>query len=58
LREGATFYAITAPIVVEAAARILDGNLKRRGIGAPAEIFDARNFLESLAPEHLTMEIP
>jgi len=58
IARGRDIYAITAPIVVEAAARILDGNLKRRGVGAPAEIFDARNFLESLAPEHLTMEIP
>ena len=56
-RGGRDIYAITAPIVVEAAARILDGNFKRKGIGAPAEIFDARDFLEALAPEHLTMEI-
>ena len=58
IARGRDIYAITAPIVVEAAARILDGNFKRKGIGAPAEIFDARDFLETLAPEHLTMEIP
>jgi len=57
IARGRDIYAITAPIVVEAAARILDGNFKRKGIGAPAEIFDARDFLETLAPEHLTMEI-
>jgi short subunit dehydrogenase-like uncharacterized protein len=58
IARGRDIYAITAPIVVEAAARIFDGNFKRKGIGAPAEIFDARDFLETLAPEHLTMEIP
>ena len=58
IARGRDIYAITAPIVVEAAARILDGNFKRKGIGAPAEIFDARDFLEALVPEHLTMEIP
>jgi short subunit dehydrogenase-like uncharacterized protein len=58
IARGRDIYAITAPIVVEAAARILDGNFKRKGIGGPAEIFDARDFLETLAPEHLTMEIP
>ncbi len=58
IARGRDIYAITAPIVVEAAARILDGNVKRKGIGAPAEIFDARDFLEALVPEHLTMEIP
>ena len=58
IARGRDIYAITAPIVVEAAARILDGNFKRKGIGAPAEIFDARDFLETLPSEHLTMEIP
>jgi len=58
IARGRDIYAITAPIVVEAAARILEGNFKRKGIGAPAEIFEARNFLETLAPEHLTLEIP
>lgn len=58
IARGRDIYAITAPIVVEAAARIFDGNFKRKGIGAPAEIFDARDFLGTLAPEHLRMEIP
>jgi short subunit dehydrogenase-like uncharacterized protein len=58
IARGRDIYAITAPIVVEAAARILNGNFKRKGIGAPAEIFDARDFLDTLAPEHLTIEIP
>jgi Saccharopine dehydrogenase NADP binding domain len=58
IARGRDIYAITAPIVVEAAERILDGRFKRKGIGAPAEIFDARDFLGALAPEHLTIEIP
>ena len=56
--RGRDIYAITAPIVVEAARSILDGRFKRKGIGAPAEIFDARDFLGALAPEHLTIQIP
>jgi hypothetical protein len=58
IARGRDIYAITAPIVVEAARYILDGRFKRKGIGAPAEIFDARDFLGALAPEHLTIEIP
>ena len=58
IARGRDIYAITAPIAVEAAARILSGRFRKKGIGAPAEIFDARDFLKALAPEHLTIEIP
>jgi hypothetical protein len=58
IARGRDIYAITAPIAVEAAARILGGRFRKKGIGAPAEIFDARDFLKALAPEHLTIEIP
>jgi Saccharopine dehydrogenase NADP binding domain len=54
--RGRDIYAITAPIVVEAAQRILDGRLKRTGIGSPGEIFDAESFLRSLAPDQLSFE--
>jgi len=56
--SGRDMYAITAPIVVEAVERILDGRFfKRSGVAAAGEIFDARDFLESLSPEHLSVEI-
>jgi len=55
--RGRDIYAITAPIIVEATGRILDGRFKRSGVAAAGEIFDARDFLESLSPEHLSLEI-
>jgi len=42
---------------VEATERILDGRFKGSGVAAAGEIFDARDFLESLSPEHLSFEI-
>ncbi|MEP6902363.1 MAG: saccharopine dehydrogenase NADP-binding domain-containing protein [Actinomycetota bacterium] len=55
--RGRDIYAITAPIIVEATRRILDGRFKRSEVAAAGAIFDARNFLESLSPEHLPLEI-
>lgn len=40
---GRDIYAITAPIVVEAAERILDGRIKRTGVAAGGEIFDVED---------------
>jgi short subunit dehydrogenase-like uncharacterized protein len=45
---GRDIYALTAPLVVEAAERILDGRATRVGTLAPGELFDARDFLTSL----------
>jgi short subunit dehydrogenase-like uncharacterized protein len=45
---GRDIYALTAPIVVEAAERIVDGRATRVGTLAPGELFDARDFLASL----------
>jgi hypothetical protein len=55
--RGRDIYAITAPIVVEAAQRVVTGLAKRTGVAAAGEIFDARDFLESLSPAHLSLEI-
>ena len=55
--HGRDIYAITAPIIVEATTRILDGRFKRSGVAAAGEIFDARDFLESLSPHHLSLDI-
>lgn len=54
--SGRDIYAITAPIVVEAAQRIVNGLAKTKGVAAAGEIFDAQDFLSSLSPEHLSIK--
>jgi uncharacterized protein YbjT (DUF2867 family) len=54
IARGRDIYAFTAPLVVEAAQRILDGVAE--GVLAPGEMFDAPSFLRALAPEHLAFE--
>ena len=55
--RGGDIYAITAPIVVEAVERILDDRVKIKGAAPAGALFEARSFLESLSPRHLTFEI-
>ncbi len=57
IAQGRDIYACTAPLVVEATQRILAGAVEGRGVLTPGSMFDALNFLESLAPIHLTFEI-
>jgi short subunit dehydrogenase-like uncharacterized protein len=57
IAQGRDIYAFTAPLVVEATQRILNGEVEDRGVFAPGLMFDALNFLESLAPKHLKIEI-
>jgi NAD(P)-dependent dehydrogenase (short-subunit alcohol dehydrogenase family) len=52
--SGRDIYAITAPLVVEATHRLLDGRATVRGAAAAGEAFDATDFLESLS-EHLAL---
>ena len=52
---GRDIYAVTAPLVVEAARRLTDGRAKVQGAVAPAEVFDAADFLDALSPRHLTI---
>ena len=52
---GRDIYAITAPLVVEAARRLIDGRAQVRGAAAPGEVFDAADFLDALSPRHLTI---
>ncbi|MGJ6962127.1 hypothetical protein ACSDR0_09470 [Streptosporangium sp. G11] len=56
--SGRDIYAVTAPIVVEAAVRILDGRARRVGVAAAGELFDASDFLRALDPAHLTFTTP
>jgi hypothetical protein len=56
IAAGRDIYAITAPIVVEAATRILAGDTGVSGAAAPGKIFDAESFLRALTPEHISWE--
>jgi NAD(P)-dependent dehydrogenase (short-subunit alcohol dehydrogenase family) len=55
--SGRDIYAITAPIVVEAAERILDGRIKKTGVAAASEIFDANDFLQGIRRAYPFFEI-
>lgn len=54
---GHDIYAVTAPLVVEAVERILKNPDETSGVVAAGEIFDAADFLKSLSPEYLSLEI-
>jgi hypothetical protein len=53
--SGRDIYAVTAPMVVEAARRILAGEGDTAGVASVGARFDAEDFLGSLSPEHLTL---
>jgi hypothetical protein len=55
--HGRDIYAITAPIVVEATHRVVNGLAKRTGVVAAGEVFGAQDFLISLSPSHLSFEM-
>jgi short subunit dehydrogenase-like uncharacterized protein len=55
--RGRDIYAFTAPLVVEATERVASMRVKRAGVFAAGEIFDARDFLKSLCPAHLSIEM-
>jgi len=57
IAQGRDIYAFTAPLVVEAVERILDGRARSSGALAPGETFDSTDFLRALAPEYLTFEL-
>lgn len=52
--QGRDIYAFSAPLVCEAVQRILDGRAWGTGAQAPGAIFDARDYLDALAPHHLS----
>jgi len=51
--RGRDIYAITAPIVAEAAERLIAEMPQIAGVHAIGELFDARAFLRALSPEPL-----
>jgi short subunit dehydrogenase-like uncharacterized protein len=55
--QGQDIYAFSAPLVCEAAARLLDGRFSRAGAQPPGAIFNARELLSALTPDPLTFEI-
>jgi short subunit dehydrogenase-like uncharacterized protein len=56
IARGRDIYATTAPIVVEALQRVVTRHAGRTGVFAAGELFDARDFLTSLCPAHLSVE--
>lgn len=56
--RGRDIYAITAPIIVEAMQRILSGQVNKVGVATAGELFDSRDFLQSLCPAHLSIQLP
>ena len=55
--RGRDIYAGTAPIVVEATRRVINGLARMSGVVTAGEVFDARDFLKSLASAHFSFEI-
>jgi saccharopine dehydrogenase-like NADP-dependent oxidoreductase len=55
--SGRDIYAITAPLVVEAASRILAGRVRNVGVMSAGEAFDARDFLRALGADRLRVEL-
>ena len=54
--RGQDIYAVTAPLVVEALDRILDGRTRAVGVASAGEMFDAPDFLRALSP-HITVAL-
>jgi hypothetical protein len=57
LARGRDIYAVTAPIVVEAAERIAAGAVRTTGVVAAGEAFDARDFLDSVHSAGVSLEV-
>ncbi|SDM80339.1 trans-acting enoyl reductase family protein [Polaromonas sp. JS666] len=57
IARGRDIYAFTAPLVVEAMARVVAGQVKGAGVFTAGEAFDARDFLASLSPANLSVEL-
>lgn len=55
--SGRDIYALTAPLVVEARERVVRGEVKTAEVFTAGEASDARDFLASLCPEHLLLDI-
>jgi hypothetical protein len=54
---GQDIYAISAPIIVEAAARMLQPSFQRRGALSLGQAFEPKAFLDALASSHLAIQL-
>ncbi|KQZ56500.1 MULTISPECIES: saccharopine dehydrogenase NADP-binding domain-containing protein [unclassified Lysobacter] len=54
--QGQDIYAVSAPLIVEALVRILDGRAIAVGVVAPGQAFDAADFLTSLTTLEWTLD--
>jgi len=54
--RGQDIYAVTAPLAVEAARRILAGQIRTTGVASAGAMFDALDFLRSLTP-HVSVDL-
>jgi hypothetical protein len=54
--RGRDIYAFSAPLVCEAVERLLEGKFSSAGAQSPGVIFNAREVLSALAPDHLTFQ--
>jgi hypothetical protein len=55
--SGQDIYAVSAPLAVEAVDRILTGRVRTTGVASAGALFDAPDFLRSLA-SHVKVELP
>jgi len=55
--RGQDIYAVSAPLVVEAAERMLQPSFNRSGALALGEAFDARDFLQALSARDLALQL-
>ena len=55
--RGHDIYAFTAPLICEAAARLLTGQSRRAGAQPPGAIFAAQELLSVLTPDYLALEM-
>jgi hypothetical protein len=55
--QGQDIYAVSAPLVAEAAARILSSSFSRCGALTLGQAFDARDFLAALSPTPFAVSI-
>ena len=57
MAHGRDIYAVTAPLVVEAAARLVTGSCTTTGVASAGQCFDALDFLGALKAEDIVVEL-
>jgi hypothetical protein len=57
LATGRDIYATTAPVIVECMERVLHTDSGHGGVHAAGDLFDARDFLDHLAPHEVRVAV-